>query len=247
LGWQFWRQARVLPTGLLRGRTQQKIKRLSDLNQHNLPVLYSFRRCPYAIRARMVLLQCGLQAEVREILLSAKPAAMIEASAKATVPVLCMTDGTVLDQSLDIIQWALYKSDDPAGLFTTERERQLGLVERNDNEFKYWLDRYKYHVRFPEEAPEHYRQQGMNFIAAVDARLTESSYLFGECPQIADIAVMPFVRQFRGVDQPWFDDNAGDAIRRWLCHWLESDSFAAAMTKYPVWQDGQSPVMLQPL
>lgn len=192
----------------------------------------------------MVLLLCNQQAEVREILLSDKPASMIEASAKATVPVLCMTDGTVLDQSLDIIRWALNQGNDPAGLFNKEREQQLSLIERNDDEFKYWLDRYKYHVRFPQESAGHYRWQGMQFIASINARLADSPYLFGESPQIADIAVMPFVRQFRGVDQEWFEHNAGNAINQWLRHWLESDSFTRAMTKYPVWKTGLPVVML---
>jgi len=169
---------------------------------------------------------------------------MIEASAKATVPVLCTADGTVLEQSLDIMRWALREAADPARLFEVQPKQQLELISRNDEDFKHWLDRYKYHVRFPEHSAEHYRQQGLQFLSLLETHLDHSPYLFGGRVQMADIAILPFVRQFCGVDRRWFESNVSEALRQWLNSWQDSDIFNRAMVKYPIWQPGQAPVLL---
>jgi len=170
--------------------------------------------------------------------------AMIEASAKATVPVMCLTNGEVLDQSLDIMQWALRQSNDPTELFSDHcsPQQQLDLIARNDAEFKYWLDRYKYHVRFPEDSLQNYRERGAEFLATLETRLDTSCYLFGDRPQLADIAIMPFVRQFCAVDRPWFAANGGTALNNWLQDWLGQPLFTGAMVKLPPWEAGQKPI-----
>ena len=207
-------------------------------------MLYSFRRCPYAIRARLALQLCELKVELREVLLRDKPQAMIEASAKATVPVLCLVNGEVLEQSLDIMQWALTQSSDPAQLLSESScpQQQFDLIARNDTEFKYWLDRYKYHVRYPDYSVDHYRSQAARFLQALDTRLSTSRFLFGDRPQLADIAIMPFVRQFNAVDQPWFAANGGLAVNEWLQAWLDLPLFKHTMVKLPPWTKGQDPI-----
>jgi len=217
------------------------------VNKSNYPVLYSFRRCPYAIRARIALLICDQKVELREVLLSRKPAPMIEASAKATVPVLCLTDGSVLEQSLEIMQWAVVQCNDTAQLFSNDCQppHQLELIARNDADFKYWLDRYKYHVRYPEHPLEYYREQGAKFLASLETRLAKSRYLFGARPQLADVAIMPFVRQFSTVDRAWFAGSVSPLLDNWLSGWLENPLFIQSMEKFPRWQAGQAPVYLQ--
>ena len=135
---------------------------------------------------------------------------MIALSEKATVPVLFLTDKRVLDESLEIMRWTLAQSGDPARLFTdaSQQQAQLDLIAINDSEFKYWLDRYKYHVRYPELPLEHYRQKAAQFLQQLEVRLSSTEYLFGSRPQLADIAIMPFVRQFSGVEREWFQSGS---------------------------------------
>ena len=149
------------------------------LNTTDFPVLYSFRRCPYAIRARITLLLCAQCVELREVLLNNKPPQMVALSKKATVPILCLTDKRVLDESLEIMRWAIAESGDPAGLFadTSQQQKQLDLIARNDSEFKYWLDRYKYHVRFPEYPQEYYRRKACQFLHGLEARVASTQHL----------------------------------------------------------------------
>lgn len=214
------------------------------MNRIRYPVLYSFRRCPYAIRARLALQLCELRVELREVLLRNKPLAMIEASSKATVPVLCLQNGEVLDQSLEIMLWAFEQSSDPAKLFSERlcQQQQLDLIAQNDTEFKYWLDRYKYHVRYPDNSLEHYRDMGVLFLELLEKRLSVSFYLFGDRPQLADIAIMPFVRQFRAVDLSWFAANGGVRVNSWLRYWLEHPMFKHTMVKFPPWEKEQDPI-----
>ena len=162
-------------------------------------ILYSFRRCPYAIRARLALAISETPYELREVRLSRKPAAMLEASPKGTVPVLVLADGSVIDESSQIMRWALDRND-PEGWL--ERD-DPALIERNDGSFKHDLDRYKYPDRHDSNALEH-RQRGMEFLSLLDARLAEHAHLCGSQRGMADAAIMPFVRQFAGVDSEWF-------------------------------------------
>ena len=203
-----------------------------------LPVLYSFRRCPYAMRARLAVAVSRQQVELREIKLSAKPPAMLEASPKGTVPVLVLPDGAVIEQSLEVMQWALAQCD-PEGWL--ERD-DAALIERNDGPFKHDLDRYKYPERHGSDALAH-RESGMVFMRELDERLAAGPQFCGEARGLADMAVMPFVRQFAAVDAEWFDRQPLPHVQRWLAEHLESDLFASVMGKFAPWREGDLPVV----
>lgn len=201
-----------------------------------LPILYSFRRCPYAIRARMALVVTGVSVELREVLLRDKPLAMLEASAKGTVPVLVLPDGRIIDESLEVMDWALTQND-PEGWADTHADTEK-LIAYCDGPFKGWLDQYKYADRHPEQAPERYREQAEAFISTLEIRLAEQAFLGGAKPTRADVAVFPFVRQFAGVDPTWWQHAPYTEVRRWLDGWLASQAFTAVMAKYARWQSG---------
>lgn len=202
-----------------------------------LPILYSFRRCPYAIRARMALHYAGLQVELREVLLRDKPVSMLKASTKGTVPVLILPDGQVLDESYEVMRWALAQHD-PDHWWMDEREEAIEqLVRFNDGEFKVHLDHYKYFDRFPEHPMAHYRSQAEQFLGVLEQKLTANHFLLGECICLADVAVFPFIRQFAFVDKGWFDQAPYPNLQRWLAFFLTSDNFLAVMEKRPVFKD----------
>lgn len=205
-----------------------------------LPVLYSFRRCPYAMRARMGLVAGGITVELREIILRDKPAEMLAASPKATVPVLMLPDGLVLEESLDIMAWALAQSDTQE-LLLREPDEQRQLVDAMDADFKPHLDRYKYQSRDADDRPaDHHRGIGLSWIEAhLTPRLEQSRNLFGDQVSFADIAIFPFIRQFAHVDRNWFYAAAPQQVCDWLRGHLESPRFAAIMGKYAPWQSGQ--------
>jgi glutathione S-transferase len=209
----------------------------------SLPVLYSFRRCPYAIRARMALWQAGLMVELREVVLRDKPTAMLEASPKGTVPVLVLPDGSVIDESLAIMRWALQHNGPQAWLAQAETLELNALVDLNDGPFKQALDAYKYPERHPQQSAAAHRAQGETvLIALLEARLASQPFLAGANASACDVAIFPFVRQWAAVDSAWFEASPWVAVRRWLNHWQTSEIFAAVMDKYPVWQAGQDPV-----
>jgi glutathione S-transferase len=204
--------------------------------QSEQPVLYSFRRCPYAMRARLALLYSNQSVEHREVVLKDIPQQMIDISPKATVPVMQLDDGTVIDESLDIALWALEQLDPQKLLGSlSQLSDMLSLINDNDNDFKGWLDKYKYADRFPEETPSFYRAQGEAFLEKLEDRLSHHPYLFGVEVRLADIAIMPFVRQFAHVDKKWFESADYPNLHRWLNEWLASDQFKQIMTKYPQW------------
>ena len=205
--------------------------------------LYSFRRCPYAMRARLGLLFSGLQVELREIILKNKPAQMLAISPKGTVPVLQLVDGTVIEESREIMVWAL-EQQDPQGLLDTEVLQQANaLIEQSDNEFKHWLDRYKYADRHLEMTQIEYRQRGEAFLQVLEALLTKNPFLLGENATIADLGIMPFVRQFAHVDRDIFYQLPYPSLQRWLQLWLEHRFFLQAMTKFQPWQEGDEVVV----
>ena len=204
---------------------------------NDLPVLYSFRRCPYAIRARMAVAAAGIEVTIREVLLKDKPPELIAASAKATVPVLVLPDGNVIDESLGVMGWALTQRD-PLGWLSGEGFSS-DWIQTCDDEFKYWLDRYKYADRHPEHTAEHYRREAEAFLRQIEDRLTGFSWLGGEAPSVADVALFPFVRQFAGVEPAWWQGAPYPGTRIWLAQWLEGALFSAVMTKYPRWEPGQ--------
>jgi glutathione S-transferase len=206
-----------------------------------LPLLYSFRRCPYAIRARLAIYASGVTVELREILLRDKPEHMLELSPKGTVPVLQLANGEVIDESIDVFHWAL-QINDPNVWLTADKGELAQLVERNDGEFKHWLDRYKYSVGYPEFSAEYYRRQAEVFIAELEQRLIASQYLLGSRLSGADMAILPFIRQFAFVDKAWFDSAPYPKVQAWLAEFLTSELFLAVMDKYPPWQVGDDVV-----
>ncbi|WP_223797460.1 glutathione S-transferase [Sphingomonas nostoxanthinifaciens] len=196
-----------------------------------LPILYSFRRCPYAIRARLALLASGTACAIREVRLSAKPAEMIAVSPKATVPVLVLPDGRVLDQSLDIMRWALGRSD-PAGWLDRVDE---ALIAANDGPFKHHLDRAKYPDRFDED-PTIHRDACVGLLRPLEDRLARASNLCGELQGLTDAAILPFVRQFAAIDRGWFDAQHVPRVRGWLDRFLVGPLFEAALTRFAPWK-----------
>ena len=209
---------------------------LTASTQKTHPILYSFRRCPYAMRARLTIAYAGVAVELREIDLRNKPQAMLLISPKATVPVLQLEDGRVLDESLDIMLWALQQNDPEHWLKVASLANAKALIQRNDEQFKYYLDRYKYADRYPAYSELYYRQQAELFLTDLEGLLTQSAYLCGEHFSLADAAILPFIRQFCAVDPAWFKDSPYPALRRWLNHFLASSLFERVMEKYPYWQ-----------
>ena len=195
-------------------------------------VLYSFRRCPYAMRARMALHVSGLADEHREVVLRDKPAAMLEVSPKGTVPVLVTAEGEVLEESLDIMRHALAQND-PEGWLD---RGDPALVAANDGPFKHHLDRYKYASRYEDVDPEQHRASAVEILAELDRRLAASPYLCGDKRGFADIAIFPFVRQFANHDRERFDADLMAHLQAWLEVLVSSGLFAAIMTKYPKWE-----------
>ena len=201
----------------------------------NRPILYSFRRCPYAIRARLALSVSGTHCALREVRLANKPAALLAASPKGTVPVLQLADGSVIDQSIDIMRWALARSDPERWLDRDDAD----LIARTDGEFKHSLDRYKYPDRHDGDAIVH-RDRGSVFLHDLNARLATSRFLCGEIRGMADAAIMPFVRQFAAVDRDWFAAQPIAHVQTWLADQLESRLFAAVMDKWSPWSPGDA-------
>ena len=202
-----------------------------------LPVLYSFRRCPYAMRARMAIAESGVQVSLREVLLKDKPPELLSASSKATVPVLVLTDGGVIEESLDVMQWALKIHDPQHWLKSADFDSDW--IQACDGEFKHWLDRYKYADRYPEHPATFYREKAEAFLASVEAALSASAWLTGDAPRLVDVAVFPFIRQFAGVDPAWWQAAPYPYTQLWLDGWLNSVLFSTIMAKYPRWESGQ--------
>lgn len=204
-------------------------------------VLYSFRRCPYAMRARLALGVSGVRHELREVRLSAKPDAMLALSPKGTVPVLHTADGVVIDESLGIMRWALSLRDPDEWLARDDP----GLIASNDGSFKHHLDRYKYPDRHGSNAVEH-RDLGLRFLGDLDERLGTAGQLKGTRPGLADAAIMPFVRQFAAVDRDWFDTLPLPRLKAWLADHLASDLFQRIMYRVAPWCPGTPAVVVQP-
>ena len=190
-------------------------------------MLYSFRRCPYAMRARMALRYSGVPLTTVEVSLKAKPVEMLALSPKGTVPVLVCADGRVIEQSLDIMRWALAQKDPDNWLGPDS----AALIEENDHVFKTHLDRYKYAIRYPEQPMEHYRAQGEQFLQHLEDLLGHAPYLAGDRLSLADVALAPFIRQFAHVDREWFEQAPYPHLRVWLERFLASALFTSVMAK----------------
>ncbi len=195
------------------------------------PILYSFRRCPYAIRARLALAVSGIAVEHREVKLRDKPAEMLAASPKGTVPVLVLPDGAVIEESIDIMRWALARNDPEAWLAGDDAE----LIAASDGAFKGHLDRYKYPERFAADGVDH-RAAGLAMLEGLEARLGERAYLSGARFGLADAAILPFVRQFAAVDRDWFAGQDLARVQTWLAAFVGSELFEGVMVAREVWR-----------
>jgi glutathione S-transferase len=204
-----------------------------------LPILYSFRRCPYAMRARLALTASEQACELREVVLRDKPVELLEASPKGTVPILIDGEGNVIDESLDIMLWALRRRDPCAWLtpMRADLASMLELIERCDREFKANLDRYKYPDRHAGADREVHRAAGATFLQTLDAQL-DREFLFGARASLADMAIAPFVRQFANTDEAWFAGQPWPRLIRWLQQFIESPLYERVMHKYSRWQPG---------
>ncbi len=204
------------------------------------PVLYSFRRCPYAMRARLAISSSGLQCNLREVVLRDKPDAMLAASPKGTVPVLQLADGTVIEESLDIMLYTLRRADPEQWLSPDDAslDEMLALIAACDGPFKYNLDRYKYPDRYEGAVAAQHRTDAGAFLEIVEGRLSDRTQLFGNRISLADMAVMPFIRQFANTDRDWFDRQERPHLQRWLTGHLESDRFKSIMPKFAQWKPG---------
>ena len=200
-------------------------------------VCYTFRRCPYAMRARMAMDYAGIQPEYREISFSNKPPSMCEISPKATVPVLVLPDRKVIDESRDIMLWSLEQNDPENWLGVTSeiRDQTDSLIDYNDTEFKIWLDKYKYADRYPDHPADYYRSEGEVFLARLEGLLNQNRWLLGDAQGLADMALFSFVRQFSMVDSDWFEQAPYPGLRKWLGKILESSRFQRIMIKRPLW------------
>lgn len=206
-----------------------------------LPILYSFRRCPYAIRARLALRASGVGVALREVSLRDKPAALVAASPKATVPVLQLPDGGVLAQSLDIMRWAL-RTHDPQGWLRADAQHNAQtLIDLNDGAFKQALDRYKYASGAAAHAAQSGRDEAVALLLApLNARLAQRRFLLRDTPSLADMAIVPFVRQFAAVDDSWFREAPLPHLRTWLQGLTSSALFVSVMIKHAAWRAGDA-------
>ncbi len=209
-------------------------------------ILYSFRRCPYCMRAHMGLKNAGLKVELREIDLKEMPEQLLQLSSKATVPVLILPDKSIIDESWDILKWALAQKD-PDNWLGENKQFLLDtemLIETNDFSFKNDLDHYKYADRFPEHGEEHYRRACEEFIEELEEMLIENNTLLADQLTIADIAVFPFVRQFSLVDKSWFDQSPYQNIQQWLEYLINTELFQHVFQKQDLWEEGSPTVYI---
>ncbi len=203
------------------------------------PILWTFRRCPYAMRARLAVASAGVKVELREILLRDKPQAFLETSPSATVPALQL-EGRVVDESKDIMIWALEQSD-PHQLLDMPKDG-WDLIDTNDGPFKSALDHTKYASRFPDVDTAAERSKAAAFLMQLDKTLKKQTFLFGKNTTIADLAILPFVRQFANIDREWFDAQDWPDLIAWLDRFLQGEALSHVMTKYTPWSIGDPPV-----
>ena len=236
------------------GRGILACSRVSKNRMADLPVLYSFRRCPYAIRARLAIAASGLSVELREVVLKNKPAELLAASAKGTVPVLVLPNGQVIDESLDVMLWALGQHDPYEWLEPKNAEAavssmadMLALIAANDGAFKHSLDRYKYPHRFTAEHQgvdatsfaQRHRSGGAAWLCTLEPQL-ENGHLFGSRASLADMALLPFTRQFAYTDTAWFAAQPWPRLQAWLAVFEASSLYAGVMGKHTPWPSAQA-------
>lgn len=211
-----------------------------------LPILYSLRNCPYAMRARIAIFKAKQSVILRDLVLSNKPKELFTASPKATVPVLVLTNGTVLEESLDVMLWALNETD-PDDLLQSEYECSLSeiltLINTFDHSFKVSLEQYKCAKRYRENNVVEYREACEQFIQTLESRLNSHKFLMSNKESLADIALLPFIRQFARVERQWYLQSPYPQVRQWLNNYLQSPMFTKVMAKYPIWLEHNEEVL----
>ena len=210
------------------------------------PTLYSFRRCPYAMRARLALRLCKIECIIREISLKAKNSEFLKVSPKGTVPVLVLPNGKVLEESLDIINWSLEQNDPNNLKVNDEVTKKINdkYIQLFDKDFKFHLDRYKYSSRYNISNSEIHRNKARNLLTEINTMLEGKDYIGGQCMSLLDISILPFVRQYRIADINWFDNHLGlRNINNWVNIFLNTEILASIMTKYKVWEKEDPPIL----
>lgn len=209
-----------------------------------LPVLYSLRNCPYAMRARLAIYKSKQPIELRDVVLTNKPKAMISASPKGTVPILVLTTAQVIDESLDVMLWALNESD-PDDLLHGENSLTdiLNLIHQFDDEFKTCLEQYKCAKRYHESNLSECRQACEVYLKDLEQRLTDHDYIIDENESLADIALLPFIRQFAKIERQWYLQSPYPNVKRWLNRYLQSTMFTKVMAKYPLWSENSEMIV----
>lgn len=216
-----------------------------------LPILYSLRNCPYAMRARMAIFKSNQLVLLRDLVLSNKPEEMMEASPKGTVPVLVLSNGSVVEESLDVMLWALHESDPRDLLHSLDHKQQqenslsemLKLINEFDNEFKAYLEQYKCAKRYQEDNIEECRAACQHYLHQLEKRLSKHAFLMSDKESLADIALLPFIRQFARVERQWYLQSPYPKVRLWLNSYLQSAMFSKVMAKHPLWLVSQQEVL----
>ena len=211
------------------------------------PILFSFRRCPYAMRARIAIKLCKQTCEIREISLRSKSEEFLNLSQKGTVPVLLFPNGQIIDESLDIIKWAITRND-PFKLKSDDDniyKQDLKLINVFDNDFKYHLDRYKYSSHYEDANREKHRNKAQAILAEINTLLIENNWIRGDHPTLPDISILPFVRQYRIADTEWFDRHLNlPRVKNWLNDFITSTLLSQVMLKYKIWEKGDPEIIL---
>jgi glutathione S-transferase len=212
----------------------------------SLPILYSLRNCPYAMRARLAIFKAKQTVLLRDLVLSNKPAEMISVSPKGTVPVLVLSNGTVIEESLEVMLWVLQETD-PADLLDCQQEGALSamllLINEFDNDFKTCLEAYKCAKRYQEDNVAECRAVCQQYIQQLEQRLTAHSFLMSDKESLADIALIPFIRQFARIERQWYLQSPYPMVRQWLNSYLQSSVFTKVMAKHPLWVDEPQDVL----
>ena len=208
------------------------------------PILYTFRRCPYAMRARLAIRASEVMVEIREVKLKNKPQELLNISPKATVPVLYISSKKIIEESLDIMKWAL-EINDPLKLLEQEKLNTIEVyntLNKLENDFKQNLDRYKYSSRFDQPNPELYRDKNLRILNQFNNLLQHNKGIYSSHLSILDYAIFPFVRQFRNVNSVWFDSLELKFLKSWLYELIDSDEFSSIMKKNLIWEPNQKPI-----
>jgi len=212
-----------------------------------LPILYSLRNCPYAMRARIAIFKAKQTVYLRDLVLSNKPSEMMKASPKGTVPVLVLANGTVIEESLEVMLWAFQQAD-PDNLMhnhiNNAQSDMLMLINEFDTDFKTALEQYKCAKRYQEKNIIQQRELCQQYLERLEQRLTKHLFLMSDKESLADIALLPFIRQFAKVERQWYLQSPYPNVRQWLNNYLQSPMFTKVMATHPLWADNHEDILL---